>query len=195
MQNISSTGCYRTSVALRPESYRRMRAALKILRRNGVRWSEAQLLSRLGRTYLVRWKGSGLKAASTRRCGARLSRQRSRRPWYVEEVLYALLWQRSVHSGQSVSRMVDFSIRVYLPRILEELLANPVRNCTRSERNSRYWSQRQAERKPVHRFRLITYSCKTEKNHLGELEYRQTAKFLTPETSFTPLARPFQPTS
>ncbi len=185
MQDISSDKYYLTSVSLRPGSKRRLKAALLILARNGIHWSESELLQRLAKVYLRHWRGRKKKSASLRRKNASIVGIRYVRvPWYVNQVLYAALQQRSLHSGEVVSRMLDFAIRYYMPRSMEELLSQPVLRCAFSERNLKYWRARYKERKNPRPEIFVTYQCKTALNAPEGLAYRQEYRILTKKQLF-----------
>jgi len=172
MQKINAFEHHRTSLSLREKSCRRVAAARKILGRNGIRMSESELLSRLAKEYLQRWRGQGKKSARARRYNASPGHYRVR-PWYVDRVLYSLLWERAIHSGESVSRMVDFAVQYYLPRLLELLLRNPLPSNRGSMKNAPYWRQR-ADCRPAQRPELfINYECQTYFNRAGHLAYTQ----------------------
>lgn len=172
MQKINAFEHHCTSLSLREKSCRRVAAARKILSRNGIRMSESELLSRLAKEYLLRWRGHGKKSARARRYNASPGVYRVR-PWYIDRVLYSLLWERAIHSGQSVSRIVDFAIRQYLPRLLELLLRNPLPLRPGSMNNAQYWRKR-ADNRPSQRAEyFINYECQTHFNHGGQLIYTQ----------------------
>jgi hypothetical protein len=172
MQKINAFEHHRTSLSLREKSCRRVAAARKILARNGIRMSESELLSRLAKEYLLRWRGQGKKSATARRYNASAGLFRVR-PWYVDRVLYSLLWERAIHSGESVSRIVDFAVQHYLPRLLELLLRNPLPRNRRSMKNAQYWRQRADSRPAQQAEHFINYECQTHFNHGGQLIYTQ----------------------
>jgi len=137
MQHISPLKYHSTSVTMRAASRRRFHAALKVLRRKGVCWSESELLRRLAKTYLRHWIGRYLKSATARRYNLTIEGEKYvRMPWYVDQMLYAILWQRAIHSGESISRMFDFAIRHYLPRLMEEHLRSPLLSATLTPKTS-----------------------------------------------------------
>lgn len=186
MQNISPLEYHSTSISLRPASKRRLIAARKILLRNGVIWSESELLRRLAKVYLRHWRGNRLKSATARRYNRSTKGEKYvRMAWYADQMLYSILWQRAIHSGESISRMLDFSIRMFLPRLLEEYLRSPMPGCARSRRNSTYWQGR-FERRPKPQPEIfITYQCETEINTPAGLSYRQEYKILRKNQLFT----------
>lgn len=168
----------KTSVSLRQKSYRRFRAAWKILSRNRVFLSEQDLFRRLLRIYLISWRGRGTKARTARRYN--LKRQHYvRRPAYFRHDLYAALWERGLHSGESISRMLDFAIRHYLPQLIESLLAqNPL--SVYETRNSPYWRERHCSRYDKKRAiptGFITYDSQTAGSSGANLEWIQKSTF------------------
>lgn len=186
MNTISPLRFHRTSLSLRPRIYRKARAALLILRRNGVVWSESELFSRIAKVYLQRWRGNGLKSATSRRYNARISSQAYVvRPWCVDQMLYASLWERTVHSGQSVSRLVDFALRNFLRSFLESILRTPMPRHARAQRNAEYWRARYAQRRRTFPDLFINYSCVTRENAKGNLEYVQRIEII-PKTGLSP---------
>lgn len=174
MQNINALEHHRTSLSLRSQSCRRVAAARKILRRNGITMSESEILSRLAKEYLQRWRGAGQKSATARRYNVDTGAYRIR-PWYVDRVLYALLWQRALHSGESISRMLDFAVRFFVPRLLESLLGTLRGGSRQSQANIDYWRRRSEARPHKCGEVFISYQCKTHENHDGQLRYTQTA--------------------
>ncbi len=185
MQEIFADKYYLTSVSLRPGSKRRLKAALLILARNGIVWSESELLQRLAKVYLRHWRGRKKKSASLRRKNASIAGIRYVRvPWYVNRVLYAALHERALHSGEAVSRMLDFAIRYFMPRFMEELLREPMPGCAFAQRNLKYWRARYKERKNPRPEIFVTYQCKTELNAPGGLAYRQEYRILTKKQLF-----------
>lgn len=177
MQNISPLEHHLTSITLRPGSRRRLHAARKVLFRNGVAWSESELLRRLAKLYLRHWRGSRLKSATARRYNRSIKGEKYVRvAWYADRMLYSILWQRAIHSGESISRMLDFSIRMYLPRLLEECLRSPMPHVASARRNSRYWQERYERRRSPQSEIFITYQCKTQFNSPSGLRYVQEYK-------------------
>ncbi|MFZ5628835.1 MAG: hypothetical protein ACOY5B_06875 [Spirochaetota bacterium] len=136
--------------------------------------------------YLRHWRGRGAKSATARRYNRVAEGGYVRMPWYIDKILYATLWERAVHSGESISRMLDFAIRHYLTRLLEEYLCGSIPGIRRSERNSPYWQRRYAIRHKPQTELFITYQCSTEKNDGKGLIFRQAASFFSKSELFTP---------
>jgi hypothetical protein len=135
--------------------------------------SESELMSSLAKEYLKLWRGNGRKSATARRYNAEVASYRIR-PWYVNRVLYSALWERAIHSGESVSRMVDFAVRFYLSRLLEVLLRVRRAGRKQSPANIAYWSRRSSARRRPYCEVFINYQCRTYLNHAGHLSYVQT---------------------
>ncbi|GAB4434424.1 MAG: hypothetical protein OHK0011_17560 [Turneriella sp.] len=134
--------------------------------------------------YLRHWRGRGAKSATARRYNRVAEGGYVRMPWYIDKILYATLWERAVHSGESISRMLDFAIRYYLPRLLEEYLRSSIPGIRRSERNSPYWERRYASRFRPQAELFIIYQCLTEKNDGNGLIYSQVFSFLSKSELF-----------
>lgn len=163
-----------TSVSLREKSYRRVIAVEKLLNRKGVFWSKQEIYRRLLRLYLAKWRGNGLKSDTLRRYN-KDAMEYGVFPLYINRVLHSLLVQRAQHSGESISRMLDFAIRNYTGRLLEEVLSKP--GPGRAPKNTEYWARRHNRRKLFLPF-FINYQCKTEKNGKLNFVYTQTAEII-----------------
>lgn len=163
----------KTSVSLPHTSYRRLRAAHKIFRRNGLAYSEQEIYRRLFKLFLKHWRGLGRKTNGLRRYNC-TGKKYEIHPLYVNQVLYSALWQRALHSGESISRMLDLAIRVYLPRLLEELLSQPS-PVINSAQNMAFWQSRYSRRPHRQGDFFINYECQTKENAAGNLEYTQKA--------------------
>ena len=122
MKQIHPLRSLKTSISLPSVSYRRLQAARKIFARHCIRYSEQEMYRRLFKFFLKNWRGRGLKTNGLRRYNVE-GKEYEIRPLYINQVLYAAIWQRALHSGESVSRMLDLAIRVYLPRLLDSVLS------------------------------------------------------------------------
>lgn len=167
----------KTSVSLPRISYRRLCAARKIFARHGIRYSDQEIYRRLFKLFLKHWRGRGRKSNGLRRYNAR-GKSFEIHPLYINQVLYAALWQRALHSGESISRMLDLAIRVYLPRLLESLLRQAP--SARSARpNNLYWAKRYGQRPHHYSDFFINYLCRTQRNDTGGLEYMQHTQIIS----------------
>jgi hypothetical protein len=167
----------KTSVSLPRASYRRMCAARKIFARNGIRYSEQEIYRRLFKLFLKNWRGRGVKTNSLRRYNAN-GKGFEVHPLYINQVLYAALWQRALHSGQSISRMLDVAIRVYLRQLLESLLSTEGPQTT-SIQNTNYWMRRYSLRRRQDPDFFINYLCRTRNNDPSGLEYSQSMQIIS----------------
>lgn len=191
MPDISSQQYRHTSVSLRPKSARRLKFALRLVRSRGVEWSESELLRRLAKLYLQAWRGRGTVTVSARRYNHEVRNQKyCRMAWYIDKMLYRILWQRAIHSGESISRMLDFAIRHYLSRLLEAVLANPYSRNARAQRNFAYWQARHGRRFNNRPGVFINYQCVTRENSKLVLEYTQRYVIFT---NSTPPPEPLAP--
>lgn len=184
MKSISTLRFQKTSVSLPHASYRRLKAARKIFARNGIVYSDQEIYRRLFKHYLRNWRGRGRKTNGLRRYNA-CNKTYEIYPLYINQVLHAALWQRALHSGESISRMLDVAIRIYLPRLLEELLRQ-VSPVTTSVRNAKYWAARYARRKLQYLDFFINYDCITRKNDTEGLEYQQKMRIFSKNELFQP---------
>lgn len=183
MASLCSREYRHTSISLRQKSARRLRAGLLLVRRRGIEWSESEMLRRLAKLYLQSWRGRGELAETARRYNHELRDHRyCRMAWYIDKILYRILWERATHSGESVSRMLDFAIRHYLPRLLETVLTNPFSRNRRAQRDFAYWRARYA-RRPIKRPGcFINYQSQTIENSISGLQYVQRYVIFTDST-------------
>lgn len=170
MKKIHPLKNLKTSVSLPRASYRRIVAARLIFARRGIWYSEQEIYRRLFKLFLKNWRGRGSKTNGLRRYNV-VGKSYEIHPLYLNQVLYAALQQRAAHSGESVSRMLDVAIRVYLPRLLESLLG--------TGEGSAYWASRYRARRHQYSDFFINYSCKTTNNHARQLEYAQDTRIVS----------------
>lgn len=173
MKEIRPTNHQKTSVSLPDVSYRRIGAARLIFARHGIHYSEQEIYRRLFKFFLKSWRGHGRKTNGLRRYNAD-GKSYSIHPLYINQVLYAALWERALHSGESISRMLDVAIRVYLPRLLESLLGQEGAQV----RGSRYWKRRYQNRTNQYSDFFINYECQTEANDGIWLAYSQKTQII-----------------
>jgi len=127
MQEINQYQYHQTSITLSPKSRALLTATLETLEAKGIVWSESELLHRLAMLYVQSWRGNKLKSATARRYNQSAPEGKYIRvSWYISKALYSILWERAIHSGMSISRILEFSFRYYLRRLLEETLRTPV---------------------------------------------------------------------
>jgi len=175
MQYIQQTQHHRTSITLTLRCKRRLLAAQIILKRNGVFWSQSEILRRLAIFYLQAWRGNKLKSATLRRKNKRNKKRPVRYvqvSWYMDKVTYSVLWQRAIHSGTSISRMLRFAMRYYMRELMESTLRTPARGSKLALVNWRYWAGRYGQRKRPKPKVIVIYQAKTMRNSSGRLKYR-----------------------
>lgn len=177
MKPIHSQIHKKTSISLPRNSHRKMSAARRVFARNGLLYSEQEIYRRLFKIFLKHWRGGGVKTNGLRRYNAS-GKGYEIHSLYINQVLYAALWQRALHSGESISRMLDVAIRVYLPRLLESLLSVSSRR-PEPGRNIKYWSGRYARRHNTYPDFFINYSCHTYNNASGHLQYTQEMQIIS----------------
>lgn len=173
MKAIHPSRHRKTSVSLPIASYRRICAARLIFVHHGIHYSDQEIYRRLFKFFLKNWRGHGRKTNGLRRYNAN-GKSYEIHPLYINQVLYAALWQRALHSGESVSRMLDVAIRVYLPRLLESLLGQEGTQTS----NLPYWKRRYQNRTSHYPDFFINYVCQTTANDGIWLSYTQQAQII-----------------
>jgi len=177
MKKISPIRYHKTSVSLPEGAYRRLTAARRIFARHGIIYSDQEIYRRLFKHYLKNWRGRGQKTNGLRRYN-RDGKSYEVHALYINQVLHAALWHRAMHSGESISRMLDVAIRIYIPRLLEEILCYSAQVMT-FRRNKAFWNSRYARRKHQYPEFFINYQCRTEKNDPKGLHYMQKVEILS----------------
>lgn len=107
-----------TSVSIRKESFRTLKVAQASLLGQGKFMSEQEIFRGLIQLYLQKWKGAGSRTAGLRRYNLK-GLGYLVKPLYLDMELLAAAWARAIHSGISISRMLDFAIRNYLGFFLQ----------------------------------------------------------------------------
>lgn len=162
-----------TSVTLRKSTVRRLNAMRRLLKRNGISFSESRLFEELLRLYLRHWRGTGKKPAWLRRYNLDGKHYRIR-PLYINRVLHAAATQRAMHTGESLSRMLDLAIRIYARRFLESVLGSHGRV---PEPIRRIWHSRYLSRRLREPF-FISYKGATPENQGASLAWSSRAEFI-----------------
>ncbi len=118
--------------------------------------------------------GFKLKSATARRYNLSvLEGKYVRVSWRMDKLLYSILWERAIHSGMSISRILEFSLRYYLRRLLEEALRTPVQESV-DEKGNLFFSLGGDFRRKIDKPKvLITYRCLTLRNSRERLKYWQ----------------------
>lgn len=148
-----------TSVSLRKNSFELLKAAQRALRGRDVYLSEQEIFRALIRLYLTKWRGAGCKTSSLRRYNVK-GKDYVVKPLYLELALSAAAWSRAIHSGVSISRMLDFAIRHYLQIFVQ--------------------NQLHQEGSPACVKIAINYQCKTWKNSGRNLKFAQWVDYGLP---------------
>ncbi len=148
-----------TSVSMRSDSFRKLKAAQKSLAGRGIICSEQEIFRGLLQLYLRKWRGRGSRASSLRRYNLK-GKNYVVKSLYIESGFSAALWTRAVHSGITISRMLDFAIRHYLLIYMNQL----------------FDSGQSAVPSP------IQYGCITWQNSGVSLQYVQLVTHLLPQS-------------
>lgn len=174
MKRIHPSHHLKTSVSIPQNAYRRILASRKIFARHAIYFSEQEIYRRIFKLFLKNWRGRGRKTNGLRRYNCS-GKNYEIHPLYINQVLHSALLQRATHSGESLSRMLDVAIRLYLPRLLETLLGTA---CS-SGVNQVYWARRYAQR--IYKFPdfFINYECVTGVNSANRLEFQQKTEIIS----------------
>lgn len=153
-------GARLTSVSLRADSFKKLKFAQRTLVARMVYQSEQEIFRGLLFLYLQKWRGVGSRTSRLRRYNLK-GRGYVIKPLYLELGFSAALWTRAVHSGVSISRMLDFAIRHFLFVYVDQQLnsSEVISSCTLS----------------------IQYQCKTGKNSGQQLQYTQEVACFLPQ--------------
>lgn len=160
MDALNLTTTRLTSVSLRKESFQRLKVAQKTLSGKAIFRSEQAMFRGLIRLYLNKWRGGGGRTGGLRRYNLR-GKEYLVKPLYLEMELAFRAWGRAVHSGVSVSRMLDFAIRHYLPLFVQGQMTDQVM--------------------PSHDKSAINYQCFTWKNSDLNLYFMQRIDYRLPQ--------------
>ncbi|MBV6493060.1 MAG: hypothetical protein LDLANPLL_01075 [Turneriella sp.] len=177
MQKITAIEFHKSSVSLSKLARRRIKICQQILLRHGIFLTDGEVYERILKLYLNNWAGHGKKSATARRYNKE-GKGYKICSLYINKILYSAVWERAIHSGESVSRILDVAIRVYMARMLEMLLSRRVSPFQR-ERNIRYWGMRLARRTKQYPDFFLSYECRTETNNFCTLKYQQITELIS----------------
>ncbi len=163
-----------TSVTLRVSTRAMLAAAVKLVNQRGLFFSEQRLIRECLRLALKFWRSHGSIATRNRRYNKRRG-QYQIVPFYSSESLRSASWARCHHSGMSLSRLMDFSVATYLPRVVEYWLRFEYRS--RDASDARIWQEKYARRLHSADF-IISYQSQTERNDGLILEYHEKTEIL-----------------
>lgn len=96
-------------------------------------------------------------------------------PFLTTESLRSVSWARCHHAGISLSRLMDFAIANYLPRVLEYWLRFDYR--WRDKQDAENWRAKYSLRRNREDF-VISYNALTEKNDETFLHYEEKTEIL-----------------
>jgi hypothetical protein len=163
-----------TSVTLRTSTRAALRTAVKATELRGLHFSEQRLMRECLRIALKFWRSRGSIAACNRRYNKRVGEYQIV-PFYSSESLRSVSWARCHHSGMSLSRLMDFAVTHYLPRVVEYWLRFEHRGTAKSD--AVIWREKYAKRLHSEDF-IISYQSKTQSNDGTTLEYREKTEIL-----------------
>lgn len=160
MDALNLTTSRLTSVSLRKDSFQRLKVAQNMLSGKAIFLSEQAMFRGLIRLYLNKWRGGGSRTSVLRRYNLKRKGYLVK-PLYLEMELAFRAWGRAVHSGVSVSRMLDFAIRHFLPLFVQGQMIDQV--MPSSDKSA------------------INYQCFTWKNSELSLYFMQRIDFSLPQ--------------
>jgi hypothetical protein len=163
-----------TSVTIRTINRTRLREAVKTLTIRGIHFSEQRLMRECLRIALKFWRGRRGIAARNKKYNKRTGPYEIV-PFYSTESLRSATWTRCHHSGISLSRMMDFAVARYLPRVLEYWLRFEYRG--RDKVDVEIWQTKYALRRHSADF-IISYKGRTANNNGIMLEYSEKTEIL-----------------
>ena len=146
-----------------------LRSAVRQVNEYGFDFSEQRLMRLCLRLALRLWRGKRGMAARNRRYNNRLGPYVIV-PFYSTEMLRCVSTARCRHAGVSLSRLMDFAIDQYLPRIVEEILSGE--NNFHSLEDAKPWKEKYSRRRPVAGF-VISYSNLTQTNDEKLLDFSE----------------------
>lgn len=163
-----------TSVTIRAALRQRLREGEAELLQRGIRFSEQRLLRECIRLALRLWHGRKEIASRNRKYNRRRGPYLII-PFYATEALRRVAHARCHHSGMSFSRLVDFAVAHYLPRVVEYWLRFDDRD--RNKADVALWKERYERRGNREDF-IISYESRTAKNNGRSLEFTEKTEIL-----------------
>jgi len=139
------------------------------LKSRGFHFSEQRLMKECLRFALKFWRGRKGKSTRNRKYNKRIGPYEIM-PFYTSEALRAVAWARCHQAGISLSRIMDFAVRVYLPRVIESWCCLAYREEDRVDAQA--WQDLYAKRLNRTAF-VISYQSKTSKNDQNRLRYEE----------------------
>lgn len=173
-EDIDFSAVRYTSLTMRSTLRRQLRDADTMLKESGVHLSEQRLMRECLRLALKFWRGRKHIAGRNRKYNKRIGPYEIV-PFYTTEALRRVAHARCHHSGVSLSRLMDFAVANYLPRVIEYWLRFEYRN--RDKSDAAAWREKYERRLNPSDF-IISYEACTEKNNGAMLKYVETSEIL-----------------
>ena len=164
----------RTSVTIRSSTRVILRDTSLYMRNRGVNFSEQRLMRECLRVALKFWRGRKGKATRNKRYNTRRGPYEVV-PFYTSEALRSVAWTRCHQAGISLSRLMDFAVRFYLPRVMEYWLRFAYRDQDRED--AELWAARYRQRLHREDF-VISYEHRVAQNTETTLEFWEKTEIL-----------------
>lgn len=148
--------------------------AVDKLAKYNIDFSEQRLMRECFRIALKFWRGHRGIAARNKKYNQRVGPYEIV-PFYSTEALRGAAWTRCHHSGISLSRLMDFAIANYLPRVLEYWLRFDYH--WRDKQDTETWKTKYNLRRNGDDF-IISYYAHTERNDGRSLFYEERTEIL-----------------
>ncbi len=163
-----------TSVTIRATCRTALNDARKQLLHRDIIFSEQRLMRECLRLALKFWRGNKEIAARNKKYNQRVGPYQIV-PFCTTEALRSVSWARCHHAGISLSRLMDFAIANYLPRVVEYWLRFDY--ASREKSDLEIWMAKYAVRRHPENF-VISYTANTEKNDGIILFYAERTQIL-----------------
>jgi len=147
---------------------------MTVLAERDMPFSEQRLMRECLRLALKLWRGRKQIAARNRRYN-RCAGPYEIVPFYTTEALRSVSWARCHHAGISLSRLMDFAVACYLPRVLEYWLRFDYAD--RDRRDAAIWRAKYALRRNTADF-VISYKSVTRINDGNQLDFGEKTEIL-----------------
>lgn len=144
------------------------------MKNRGVNFSEQRLMRECLRIALKFWRGHEDRASRNKRYNGRNGPYEIV-PFYTTEVLRSVTWARCHQAGISLSRVMDFAVKFYLPRVMEYWLRYAYRNQDRED--AELWAARYRQRLHREDF-IISYEHRVVQNTENTLEFWEKTEIL-----------------
>ena len=174
MRHIDESAPRYTSVTLQTNTKVALLQAVEQLNAHGIEFSAQRVMRECFRIALKLWRGRGPIADRTKTynpCAGPCVIV----PYYTTESMRSASWARCHHAGISHSRMMDFALRTYLPRVLEYWLSGVPHG--RDKKDAAFWAARYARRLNGESF-LISYKATEFRNDGIVLNYAEKTEII-----------------